>query len=56
MKFLWLFLLLIIGSIILVVMKAFNLNGFIPIVIVFTPLFIIANKIWNSKKEEKDAK
>ena len=56
MKFLWLFLLLIVGSIILVAMRAFNLNGFIPIVIVFTPLFIIANKIWKNKKEEKDGK
>lgn len=53
MKFLWLFIFLIIGSIILAVLKVFNLNGFIPIIIVFTPLFIIANKIWKGKKNEK---
>ena len=53
MKFLWLFILLIFGSVILGTMRAFNLNGFVPIVIVFTSLFIIANKIWKGKKDTK---
>lgn len=54
MKFLWLFLLLIVGSIILAAMRAFNLNGFIPIAIVFTPFIFLANKIWNIKKKEPE--